>query len=74
MISVNSRYEADIYVAGAVASLGADCIEKELKPDDAARLTALLDLAGIAVDATRFRHYGSARRLYNFHIDHADKY
>jgi glutamate synthase domain-containing protein 3 len=70
----DSLYEADIYVAGAVASLGADCIEKDMIDADVARVAALLHRAGIAGDATAFRHYGSARRLYHFHIDHAAAY
>ncbi|HEX9534043.1 MAG TPA: protein glxC [Stellaceae bacterium] len=70
----DSLYETEIFVAGTVASLGADCIEKEMTQNDVEQVTALLDRAGIATDATRFRHYGSARRLYNFHIDHAAEY
>jgi methylamine---glutamate N-methyltransferase subunit B len=70
----DSLYEADIFVAGAVASLGADCIERKMTTDDVKRVADLLDRAGIAADAIRFRHYGSARRLYNFHIDHAADY
>jgi len=70
----DSIYEAEIYVAGRVASLGADCIEKELEPAHRAQLGALLDRAAITADARRFRRYGSARRLYNFHIDHAEQY
>ena len=31
-------------------------------------------LTGIKADAKRFRRYGSARKLYNFHTDHADAY
>ena len=70
----DSIYEADIFVAGEVASLGADCIEKEMTPADVDRVAALLGCAQIVEDAGRFRHYGSARRLYNFLIDHADSY
>ena len=70
----DSLYEAEIFVGGAVASLGADCIEKEMTQGDVARVAGLLDRAFMAADATRFRHYGSARRLYNFHIDHATEY
>jgi glutamate synthase domain-containing protein 3 len=70
----DSIYEAEIFVAGAVASLGADCIEKEIGPADVAHLTALIGRAGVAADAGRFRRYGSARRLYNFHVDHAAVY
>jgi methylamine---glutamate N-methyltransferase subunit B len=70
----DSLYEAEIFVAGPVASLGADCVEKEMTQADVEHVTGLLDRAGMAGDATRFRHYGSARRLYNFHIDHAAEY
>ena len=70
----DSLYEAEIFVAGAVASLGADCIEKEMTQNDVEQIAALLDRAEIAADAIRFRHYGSARRLYNFHIDHSAEY
>jgi len=70
----DSIYEAEIYVAGSVASLGADCVEKEMTQADIQRVAALLDRAAIATKATCFRHYGSARRLYNFHIDHAAEY
>jgi len=65
---------AEIFAAGTVASLGADCIETDMTTSDVERVAALLDRAGIAADAPRFRHYRSARRLYNFHIDHAAEY
>jgi glutamate synthase domain-containing protein 3 len=70
----DSLYEAEIFVAGRVASLGADCVEKEMTAAHAAHVAALLESAAIAADAARFRRYGSARRLYNFHIDHAGQY
>jgi methylamine---glutamate N-methyltransferase subunit B len=70
----DSIYEADIYVAGKVASLGADCVEKEMTQTDVERVAALLCCAQIIADAGQFRRYGSARRLYNFHIDHAAEY
>ena len=70
----DSIYEADIFVAGKVASLGADCVEKEPTSADVERVAGLLARAQIAADAARFRRYGSARRLYNFHIDHAAEY
>jgi glutamate synthase domain-containing protein 3 len=71
----DSIYETHIYVRGAVAGLGADCIEKELREHHVAELRALLDLAGIdGVDAGDFRRYGSARELYNFKIDNAGAY
>jgi methylamine---glutamate N-methyltransferase subunit B len=70
----DSIYEADIYVAGKVASLGADCVEKEMTQTDVERVAGLLGCAQIIADAGQFRRYGSARRLYNFHIDHAAEY
>ena len=71
----DSMYEARIYVGGEVRSLGADCVEKEMKPEHAAELKELLETAGIdGGDLSRFRRYGSARKLYNFNIDHAGEY
>jgi glutamate synthase domain-containing protein 3 len=71
----DSIYEAHIYVRGDVAGLGADCIEKELRENHVAELTALLGRAGLTdVDPSEFRRYGSARKLYNFHVDHAGEY
>jgi glutamate synthase domain-containing protein 3 len=70
----DSIYEAEIFVAGKVASLGADCVEKALDEAAGARLAGLLERAGVAADSARFRRYGSARRLYNFRVDHAAEY
>jgi methylamine---glutamate N-methyltransferase subunit B len=67
----DSIYEARLYVRGEVASLGADCIEKELRDDHVQQVRGLLDEAGIDADPAKFRRYGSARRLYNFHVDNA---
>jgi glutamate synthase domain-containing protein 3 len=70
----DSIYEAHLYVRGAVAGLGADCVEKELRAEHASELAALLERAGVDHDVAEFRRYGSARRLYNFDIDHAGEY
>jgi glutamate synthase domain-containing protein 3 len=67
----DSIYEARLFVRGSVASLGADCVEKELRPEHIAELTELLTRAGIVADASEFRRYGSARELYSFHVDNA---
>ena len=69
----DSIYEAKLFVRGAVKSLGADCVEKEMGPEDHAELAGLLAEAGLAGEAepTEFRRYGSARKLYNFSIDNA---
>jgi methylamine---glutamate N-methyltransferase subunit B len=68
----DSLYEARIYVRGTVASLGADCVEKELEDEHRDELAELLRKAGISgADPGEFRRYGSARRLYSFHVDNA---
>jgi methylamine---glutamate N-methyltransferase subunit B len=70
----SSIYEARLYVRGEVAGLGADCVEKPLRDDHLRDLARLLDRAGFDLDPRQFRRYGSARRLYNFHVDHAGSY
>ena len=71
----DSIYEARLYVRGAVAGLGADCIEKPMREEHKRALVALLDQAGVGgADVGVFRRYGSARRLYNFHIDNLGSY
>ncbi|MFG1344943.1 protein glxC [Xanthobacter autotrophicus DSM 431] len=73
----DSLYEAKLFVRGTVKSLGADCIEKELRDEHKALLAQKLEAAGIApgsVDLSEFKRYGSARRLYNFHVDNASAY
>jgi methylamine---glutamate N-methyltransferase subunit B len=62
----DSVYEARFYVRGVVGSLGADCVEKELRAEHRAELAALLTAAEIEHDPGEFRRYGSARRLYHF--------
>ena len=37
-------------------------------------LNALLAGTGVDANAAEFRRYGSARKLYNFNVDHADDY
>jgi glutamate synthase domain-containing protein 3 len=72
----DSIYEARLYVRGGVNSLGADCIEKPLAERHRAELCRLLAAAGLdgALDVGGFRRYGSARRLYHFHIDNVGSY
>jgi len=72
----DSIYEARLYVRGAVKSLGADCIEKPMHDAHKAALHAVLERARLAgtIDVSSFRRYGSARRLYNFHVDNVDAY
>lgn len=68
----DSLYEPNIYVRGDVESLGADCIEKEVRPEHVNTLAALLGDSGLAANPADFRRYGSARALYNFHPDDID--
>ena len=71
----DSIYEAKLYVRGSVKSLGADCIEKEMRPEHHEALSALLKKAGVdGVKTSEFKRYGSSRKLYNFNIDNADAY
>ncbi len=72
----DSIYEARLFVRGSPKSLGADCTPKEMRDEHKAELRALLDAAGLggSVDVGEFRRYGSARKLYNFHVDNAGAY
>lgn len=70
----DSLYEARLFVRGTVKSLGADCIEKEMRPEHIEILQDLLSRTGADAKPEEFKRYGSARRLYNFNIDHADEY
>jgi glutamate synthase domain-containing protein 3 len=70
----DSIYEARLYVRGSVASLGADCVEKEFRDEHVAHLAGLLEAAGVDADPADFRRYGSARQLYNFRVDNAGAY
>lgn len=70
----DSLYEARLFVRGSVKTLGADCIEKEMRPEHLEILKDLLAKAGADAKPEEFKRYGSARKLYNFNIDHADEY
>ena len=72
----DSLYEARLFVRGKVESLGADCVEQRLDEHDRADLAKMLSAAGLngTVDISAFRRYGSARKLYNFHIDNLGSY
>jgi len=71
----DSIYEAKLFVRGKVKSLGADCIEKEMRPEHHDAIKKLLKQAGITdVKSSEFKRYGSALKLYNFNIDNADAY
>ncbi len=70
----DSLYEAHLYVRGSVASLGADCVEKEIRDEHAQELSGLLARAHIDADVSDFRRFGSARQLYNFKVDNLGAY
>jgi methylamine---glutamate N-methyltransferase subunit B len=70
----DSLYEARLYVRGSVKSLGADCVEKEMRDEHKAALRQLLDAAGAKAEVSEFKRYGSARKLYHFHVDNAGQY
>lgn len=72
----DSIYEARLYVRGKVASLGTDCIEKEMREEHRSQLSRLLEAAGVGSDVSpaSFKRYGSARKLYNFNIDNLGSY
>lgn len=68
----DSIYEARLFVRGDVESLGSDCIEKEVRPEHVTILERLLAASGLNASPNDFRRYGSARKLYNFHVDDLD--
>ncbi len=70
----DSLYEARLFVKGSVQSLGADCEVKEMSAEDKTILVDLLAKAGVDAKPEEFTRYGSARKLYNFHVDNAGAY
>ena len=67
----DSIYEARLFVRGSVKSLGADCVEKEMRAEHLDLLGALLRRGACDARPEAFRRYGSARQLYTFKIDNA---
>ncbi|CAM5347002.1 protein glxC [Streptomyces spiroverticillatus] len=71
----DSLYEARIYVRGRVKSLGADCVEKEMRGEHLEDVRELLTAAAFTdIDPSEFRRYGSARALYHFDVDNSSAY
>ncbi|MDP5219052.1 GXGXG domain-containing protein [Ruegeria sp. 2205SS24-7] len=70
----DSLYEARLFVRGSVKSLGADCIEKDMRPEHLEILKDLLERAGSDAKPEEFKRYGSARQLYNFDIGNSAAY
>jgi len=70
----DSIYETRIYVRGSVASLGADCVAKEMRAEHLTELAGLLAAAGLEHNPADFTRYGSARGLYHFNVDNSSAY
>ena len=70
----DSIYETVIYLKGKEGLLGADCMEKELTDKHLERLTGLLKRANVDEDPSKFRRYGSERKLYNFDVKNLEAY
>ncbi|CAN8142835.1 hypothetical protein THIOSC15_860003 [uncultured Thiomicrorhabdus sp.] len=70
----DSLYEAHLYVKGKVESLGADCVQKEMRAEHIEELSALLKEAGCDDKPEDFTRYGSGRNLYNFKVDNTSAY
>ena len=71
----DSLYEAVVYVAGAIKSLGSDAQVEELTESDVARVRQLVDFAGFShVSPEDVTRVGSARQLYNFDAVKAHHY
>ena len=66
----DSIYEARIYLRGTPKSLGADCVEKQMREEHLTELAGLLKAAGYeGDDPTTYKRFGSARTLYHFTHD-----
>jgi methylamine---glutamate N-methyltransferase subunit B len=70
----DSIYEARIFVRGKVKDLGADCVEEEMRAEHLEFLEKLFERTKVKFKPKEFRRYGSARQLYNFHVEHVGKY
>jgi glutamate synthase domain-containing protein 3 len=62
----DSLYEAVIYVAGRIHSLGADAREEAMSAADVAQVAELLAAARIPADPQSFKRVASARGLYHW--------
>jgi len=63
----DSLYEAVIYVAGTISSLGSDARIEELEEADVARVRQLVELTGFShISAPDVTKVASAKHLYNF--------
>ena len=71
----DSLYEAVIYVAGSIRSLGADARLEDLTEEDAVRLKDLIAASGFDhVEPENVKKVGSSKELYNFDAVKAHNY
>ncbi len=71
----DSLYEAVIYVAGSIVSLGADAQVEELSSDDILAIKRLVEITGFDhIDPHRVTRVASARRLYHFSAQNHGSY
>ena len=71
----DSLYEAVIYVAGSIRSLGADARLEDLTEEDAVRLKDLIAASGFDhVEPENIKKVGSSKELYNFDSVKAHNY
>jgi methylamine---glutamate N-methyltransferase subunit B len=71
----DSLYEAVIYVAGTISSLGADATVEELVDEDVLNVKRLVEATGFDhIDPSRVTKVVSARTLYHFSVDHHGAY
>jgi methylamine---glutamate N-methyltransferase subunit B len=71
----DSLFEAVIYVAGSIASLGADAIVEELTDDDVLAVKQLVVESGFDhIDPQEVTRVASARQLYHFSTHHHGTY
>lgn len=71
----DSLYEAVIYVAGSVKSLGSDARHEELSDDDVTTVTQLCAIAGFDhIEPQNVKRIASAKHLYHFDALKEQKY
>jgi glutamate synthase domain-containing protein 3 len=70
----DSLYEAVIYIAGRIQSLGADARQEPMTGDDFQQVAELLRRAGLAGDPRQFKRVASARTLYHWNADVHQEY
>lgn len=71
----DSLYEAVLYVAGKIRSLGADARVEDLTQADVERVKEIIDAAGFDhIDPQNVTRVASARQLYNFDALKSQRY